>query len=258
MNPIHLFFKASIAKLKSIFIVLIFQFIITTNSTGQDKTLYFKFLNSEQIDVTSIDTKKLNLKNDHIIQKLEDKVLAQITFPLTKAQPEGTLGNWLSDLCFEYLNSHFDEPIQACFIAYNSIHSSYIAPGALHLKDVYNLFPYPTPLFKIKMSGKELTQLCDSIAAQGGCPIKGIQFSIKNNKANNIRIQKQTIGLNYVYIIAADRFFIKQFIEPLSDTKIEQIDLGIQLQNIVLKQYLDTTQKHMISSNIDHRIYYED
>jgi 2',3'-cyclic-nucleotide 2'-phosphodiesterase (5'-nucleotidase family) len=189
------------------------------------------------------------------LNKHLEEVIVQSALPLTKAQPESSLGNWIADAVVAQLGKK--HKINACIIHYGSIGVEYWAPGVLKRRDFYQLIPHENKIVLYQLNGIAIKQLCDSIASLGGIPISGISFTIKEHRAQGILINHQAINDHLMYSIALNDFMIfhKKFSGVLNKQQAKASHKS--LRNILIETAIDLHQKGAtINATLDNRISY--
>jgi 2',3'-cyclic-nucleotide 2'-phosphodiesterase (5'-nucleotidase family) len=190
------------------------------------------------------------------IQASMDDIVALSDVPLSKAQPESTLGNWITDNVVKAIRNE-QKKIDACIISYGSIGIDYLAPGAIKRKDIYSLIPIDNEIMLIKLSGLSLQYLCDSIAQSNGLPISGISFQIRNNKAYNVMVGNYPLKESLVYTIAVNDYLWKnkRFIPVFHNANAQHSFLS--LRKILFKnlEALNRKSAH-IKAQLENRISY--
>ncbi len=121
--------------------------------------------------------------------------------PLTKAQPECTLGNFIADAQMTAARN-IDSGVAGSVMNYGGIRLSYIAPGPITRERIYELMPFDNKLVIVDMPGEALKKFCGHMARYGGWPVSGISFTIRNREAENIRINGREVNDHIVYKIA--------------------------------------------------------
>lgn len=94
-------------------------------------------------------------------------VIGRTDIPLTKAQPESTLGNFMADAQLEAAQK-LDSKVVASVVNYGSIRINYISPGEISRGKMYELMPFDNMLAIAEVPGSVLHQLCDLMAARKG------------------------------------------------------------------------------------------
>lgn len=160
------------------------------------------------IDTSLIKNKELNhflFEYKSGIDSLMGLQLGQSERPLTKAQPDCTLGYLVADALYE-VGKAKDSLVQAAISNQGGIRVQYVAPGAITLGQVYEIMPFDNLLVVLEVSGATLRQWLEHIAAKGGWPVSGIRFEIEDGKAKNVTVQGKPIHDNLVYRIATSDY----------------------------------------------------
>lgn len=132
-------------------------------------------------------------------------VIGRTDIPLTKAQPESTLGNFMADATLA-AGKKLDRKTVAAVMNYGGIRLSYINPGVITKGKIYELMPFDNMLTIVEMPGTAVQAFCDKMAAYKGWPVSNISFTIKDKKATNITIDGQALNENLVYKIAVNDY----------------------------------------------------
>jgi len=135
-------------------------------------------------------------------------VIGHTDIPLTKAQPESTLGNFLADATL-VAAQQLDRKVVAAIGNYGGIRLPYIAPGAITRGKIYELMPFDNLLTIIEIPGSDLQTLCDGIAQRKGWPVSGLSFDIKNQKAMNVMVAGRPLVSSLVYKIAVNDYIAR-------------------------------------------------
>lgn len=146
-------------------------------------------------------------------------VIGHTDMPLTKAQPESTLGNFMADAQL-IAAQKLDPKVAASFVNYGGVRISYIAPGTITRGKMYELMPFDNTVTIIEVSGELLKQLCGHIAKGKGWPVAGISFKIKDKEAQDILLNGKPVNDNIVYKITLSDYLARggdncDFLEPL-------------------------------------------
>jgi 2',3'-cyclic-nucleotide 2'-phosphodiesterase (5'-nucleotidase family) len=131
-----------------------------------------------------------------------NELLAVAAQNLTKAKPESTLGNLLADASLEMAEIYTGKKVDVGIINYGGIRVPSISKGNVSLGNVYELMPFDNYLVTLSLEGKILEQVLQKIASGGGWPVTGIQFTIKEGKAVNIKINGKAINDTTIYVVA--------------------------------------------------------
>lgn len=134
-----------------------------------------------------------------------NKVLGQSELPLTKAQPDCTLGYLVADALFES-GKEKDPMVIAAVSNQGGIRISYLAPGAVTLGNVYEIMPFENMLVVLEVPGEVMYRWMQHIAGRGGWPVSHIRFEIEGDTAKNIYVNGQPIHPNIVYRVATSDY----------------------------------------------------
>jgi 2',3'-cyclic-nucleotide 2'-phosphodiesterase (5'-nucleotidase family) len=148
------------------------------------------------------------------------KVLVGHTdIPLSKAQPESTLGNFVADATLSAAQQ-IDPKVVAAVGNYGGIRIPYIAPGIITRGKMYELMPFDNMLTIAEIPGRVLRQFCNTMAERKGWPVSGISFTIKDKQAIDILVNGALLNDNLVYKVAINDYIARggdncDFLQPL-------------------------------------------
>jgi 2',3'-cyclic-nucleotide 2'-phosphodiesterase (5'-nucleotidase family) len=128
-------------------------------------------------------------------------VIGSTQTTLLKERPEGTLGNLIADAAVWYATKNYPKPIDVSVMNYGGIRIPSIAAGNITVGKIYELMPFDNMLDVLEINGTTLNELLQLVAANGGWPLAGVQFTISNNKAVDIRIGGELLQLNKTYTL---------------------------------------------------------
>ncbi|MBS1776907.1 MAG: 5'-nucleotidase C-terminal domain-containing protein [Bacteroidetes bacterium] len=183
-------------------------------------------------------------------------VIGYSDVPLTKAQPESTLGNFMADAQLKKAQS-IDRKVVGSVVNYGGVRLPYVAPGALTRGKMYELMPFDNVLTIVEMPGSDLRQFCDFMAIRKGWPISGITYLIKDKAAADIRVDGLPLNDNVVYKIAMGDYIANggdnaDFIRPL-----KRKNTGVFIRDAMI-EYVEQLQAKNIHLhlNIEKRVQY--
>lgn len=107
------------------------------------------------------------------------QVIGETTGMLSKAVPEGTLGNFATDAMLWAANREASEPVQMAMTNNGGLRVP-IGPGPITVEQIYELMPFENMLSVLALSGSQVEELCQQLAEQRGEPIAGFSFRIEN------------------------------------------------------------------------------
>jgi 2',3'-cyclic-nucleotide 2'-phosphodiesterase (5'-nucleotidase family) len=111
--------------------------------------------------------------------------IGETTGMLSKALPEGTLGNFATDAMLWAANQMVMEPVQMALTNNGGLRIP-IGPGAITVGQMYELMPFENMLSVLVLSGAQVKSLCDELADRRGAPISGFSFRMETREDRRI------------------------------------------------------------------------
>jgi len=115
------------------------------------------------------------------------EVIGETTDVLSKAVPEGTLGDFAADAMLWAANRAMSDPVQMALTNNGGLRVP-IPPGPITVEKMYELMPFENMLSVLVLSGAQVRRLCDELAAARGEPIAGFAFRIVQE--GNVRVAR--------------------------------------------------------------------
>lgn len=116
------------------------------------------------------------------------EVVAEVETKMTKAKPEGELGNWVADAT---LSAARQAGFQADFalMNYGGLRIPEIPPGPLTVGKIYELSPFDNQVVVVDMPGYLVDSLFQKVAASEGWPVSSeVRMEIKNRTVASLTI----------------------------------------------------------------------
>jgi 2',3'-cyclic-nucleotide 2'-phosphodiesterase (5'-nucleotidase family) len=186
----------------------------------------------------------------------ELKVVIGITDTvLYRAQPEGTLGNFVADAMLA--KAKMINPNTNIAIANSGgLRISYIQPGSITVQHMYELMPFDNMLCIVEMKGSVLKQFCDHMAALRGWPVSGISYVIATDKkAVDIRVGTNMVEDDKVYYVATS-----DYLATGGDKCSFLVPLPRQTTNIFIRdeliQYVKNLNGKSLHPHMEKRVSY--
>ncbi len=127
-----------------------------------------------------------------------NRVIGFSEVALTKEKtPETLMGNFFTQallVASEKINNKAD----IAFATKGGIRNE-IKAGDITVESVFEVMPFENQLTVMELSGEQIEQLANFIAATGGQPVSGITLSIQDKKPINIQVQGKDIDKNKTY-----------------------------------------------------------
>jgi 2',3'-cyclic-nucleotide 2'-phosphodiesterase (5'-nucleotidase family) len=173
-------------------------------------------------------------------------VLAFSDQSLEKGNPEGLLGDFVSDACLETANRSYypadGKPIDFIFLNNGGLRNP-LPKGNITKGNIFELMPFENELVVLKLNGALAKKIFNFIAAKDGAPVAGVKFRIKNKEAVNIEINNQPFDSAGTYKAVTsdylagggDQYFF------LAEVK-EKESLNLKVRDAII-QYLNQKSK---------------
>jgi 2',3'-cyclic-nucleotide 2'-phosphodiesterase (5'-nucleotidase family) len=111
---------------------------------------------------------------------------------LVKENPEGSLGNMVCDVMMRFATSQGKMP-DVCVFNAGGLRIPTIYKGDITIRTIFELLPFDNQLVMVKLSGAQLKELLDLVAANGGWPVAGLQMKIAQKQAVNVIINQNIL-----------------------------------------------------------------
>jgi 2',3'-cyclic-nucleotide 2'-phosphodiesterase (5'-nucleotidase family) len=171
---------------------------------------------TKNFSVTSFNTTYYNINNElpkdsatlAFIQPYADSlnknmntVIGYLQTDMPKAKPESLMGNFFCNALLQQSEKYFSEKADVCIMNYGGLRIPTLSKGNITTGKIFELMPFDNFLVLMKISGNKLEEVLHHIAADGGWPVSGLSFTIKNNKAQSILINGKAIDANKEYTL---------------------------------------------------------
>lgn len=190
------------------------------------------------------------------IEKQFGEVIGTCATPLTKATPEGNLGNFATDACMRYLASlNKYGKVDFCFLNNGGLRKS-IAVGEIKIYDMYELMPFDNEITIIEITGSTLIKLTDFIAAKEGMPVSGLQLTIKDQKVISAKINNAPIDTARNYTLMTSDFLANGGDKlTLLSNPVKRTNTGIYIRDVLINYIKSLTdQNKKVEAQIEGRI----
>jgi 2',3'-cyclic-nucleotide 2'-phosphodiesterase (5'-nucleotidase family) len=105
-------------------------------------------------------------------------VIGEAAVLLAKSVPEGTLGNFATDAMLWAARREISEPVHMAMTNNGGLRIP-IAPGPITVGQMFELMPFENNLSVLTLTGIQIQELADTLAARRGEPIAGFTFRIE-------------------------------------------------------------------------------
>lgn len=192
------------------------------------------------------------------MDSLMDVVVGISNVPLSKSQPESTMGNFMADAQL-FIAQKINPKVSVSVINYGGMRIPYVSPGKITKGKIYEMMPFDNKLTIVEIPGSILIEFCHKMAASKGWPVAGLQFQIQNGKAVDIFVNGQKINPQLIYLTAVSDYIANggDHCEFLIPCKREYKNVFVR---DMLIEYLEdlTVRGEYLNSKIENRIRYAD
>ncbi len=134
------------------------------------------------------------------------RVLCIADTMLTKASPEGDLGNLMCDLVLKKSKDYSGQNVAFTFLNSGGIRIPNLPQGNITYGKVIELMPFDNLIDIMVINGRTLDTLFNHMAAKGGWPVSGARYKIKDGKAVDVFINNQPLDVNRDYTVAVSDY----------------------------------------------------
>lgn len=249
--------RSFVMKPRNFFFVALFFFItgISCHTSYQGRSLQYKgYRISQALPADSSVLSFLHPYTDSVNNSM-NTVLGVLTVTLEKAQPEGSLGNFMADAFLAMARTKYQTHVDLSFMNFGGIRLTQLPAGTITKGKIFELMPFDNLLILQKVKGSVLQQVLDLSAARGGWPMAGISMQIKNNKAINVMIGGQALDTGKTYTIANSDFIANGGDNADMLRPIPQITNGYLMRDAIIDYiaWLKSQGKN-ISANLENRV----
>ncbi len=191
-----------------------------------------------------------------------DKVIGEADVALTKAQPEGKLGNFVADLALEQANKNYfpadNKKADFAFFNNGGLRGS-LPQGDITVGKVFELMPFENELIVVTLKGTTVNELINFIIDKGGVPVSNLKITIKDKKAITAKINGLDFDSTQTYkVLTSDYLANGGDNLKMMSTAISKEILGLKLRDAIITHIKELTASgKKIKSNIEGRITYE-
>ena len=191
-----------------------------------------------------------------------DEVIGVTEQVLEKAQPEGLLGNFVADACFNVANKYYypedGHAADFCLLNNGGLRAP-LPKGNITRKNIFELMPFENSLSVLTLKGETLRKLFDFIAVKGGMPVSKLRMAIKDTVAVNVQVNGDSLDKEKIYkVITSDYlanggdglFFLSE--------AVKRDDLNLKVRDALL-EYISrlNSDGKKINAQLEGRIYYQ-
>ncbi len=191
------------------------------------------------------------------LDKIMKVPLAELDNELTKKQPEGTLGNHLADILKIQAEQYAKTKVDVAILNYGGIRIPALSKGTLRIEHAYFIMPFDNYIVLQTLTGRQLSDFCDSMALKNGWPVSGMSFQISGKKAININVAKTPLDVEKKYTVALNDYVANGGDGMTFLKNIPQQQTGVLFRDAII-EYWSAQNKagKIITADLENRISY--
>lgn len=194
-----------IKPVRALFLILLISACSTTEKVSDNQPAFTE----REIENAALteDSEIANLLDSYRpgYQTEMNSILTLLEEPLTFEKPEGSLGNVAADALRYRASRESRQLVHIGVIGEGSFRLNF-NKGPLTLGDVYEFMPYENHLVLLKLTGEQVLELADQVAAQEGAPISGMRFQLDEERARGVIVNSRVVSSGSEYWVATSNY----------------------------------------------------
>ena len=191
------------------------------------------------------------------VNKSMSDVIAVADVTLDKIQPEGSLGNLMADAMLAKAKEKYQVKVDLSVMNNGGIRLPTIPAGDITRGKVFELSPFDNIIVLQVLSGKQLQEFFNHVAAKGGWPVAGMSYQIKNKQAVNIEIGGSPLDANKPYTMALLDYVANGGDDAIMLRKIPLVNHGYLFRDALLEYFSEMNKSgKKLTSKIENRVSY--
>jgi 2',3'-cyclic-nucleotide 2'-phosphodiesterase (5'-nucleotidase family) len=217
--------------------------MVAENNSAQDSQIIFLYLPYKRI-----------------LEKDMQRVISFSEKEMVKGKPESGLTNLLADLILDEgqkdairMNLQI-EPVVS-FFNYGGIRT-WLPKGDITVGKIFELMPFENEMVFIQLTGEQLQQFYDIVAAKEGDSVGGVRFVISNGKAKNIQIDGKLLDPEEKYWMVTNDYAANGGDDLVVFTKrLELKTSGKKIRDVIILNFEERKINGLnLTENLDGRI----
>lgn len=171
-----------------------------------------------------------------------NEIIGKVKHDLTKARPESTLGNFLSDLLVVQAEDCSGAEIHFAAQNYGGIRVPSVPAGNINRGKIYEIMPFENMLSILELKGDAVEKLINKMAESGGWPVsEQLNFVIDNGHPKNITIKGEALNTSKTYRIALPDYIANGGDDCDFLINQQRIACDISIRNAIIKHIIELT-----------------
>jgi len=170
---------------------------------------------------------------------------------IERGQPESPLGNLTADILRSFGSRELGEEVDIAILNRGGLRIP-IPEGDVTVGTMFELMPFENYVTLLKFNGRQIRQIANELAIEGGEPVSGLRMRIQGREATDLLVGGNSVNPNQFYWVATNNWMadgggpVPTLWEP-----IERKDTTILLRDSFI-EYLNT--QAYIEPKVDGRI----
>lgn len=181
-------------------------------------------------------------------------VIGEVAETMEVGKPESKLTNLIADILLTE-GRQYVEDVDMAVTNVGGIRRTLFA-GPITIGDVFEILPFDNSLLVLEYKGSDILALADAVAVKGGESIAGMTLTIRDGKAENVRVGGEEVDTARVYKVVSTDYLSwgNDQLEPLANY-IKSTPLNMMMRDAMFDYVTCATIKgEKISSKLDNRI----
>ncbi len=136
-----------------------------------------------------------------------DVVLGHAAGEFTKADPEGTLDNLVAEALLHAARARSSDTVHASLVNEGGLRVP-LAAGPILMRHAYELLPFENFVVVLSLTGAQMEELADQIAATTGEPIAGWTMELDGRDAVGVRVGGEPVDRDRTYRLATVDYLV--------------------------------------------------
>ena len=181
-------------------------------------------------------------------------VIGEVAETMEVGKSESKLTNLIADILLTE-GRKYVEDVDMAVTNVGGIRRTLFA-GPITIGDVFEILPFDNSLLVLEYKGSDILALADAVAVKGGESIAGMTLTIRDGKAENVRVGGEEVDTARVYKVVSTDYLSwgNDQLEPLANY-IKSTPLNMMMRDAMFDYVTCATIKgEKISSKLDNRI----
>ncbi len=170
---------------------------------------------------------------------------------IERGQPESPLGNLTADILRNRATREMGTQVDVAILNRGGLRIP-IPEGEVTVGTVYELMPFENHITMLRFNGRQMRQLANELAIEGGEPVSGLRMRIDNGRATDLLVNGQPVSDQKEYWVATNNWLADGG-GPLPTlwSPLERRDLEVMIRDAFIEYLVHVPE---ISPFTDYRI----